>query len=303
MTYGYAPEYARITLTDPNIIESVEVVLKKGFSVRGYAAYSDGEPAVGVEIIPTPNWWHYYQIHQSYKTEPNGYFTLDHMTEGEYTVGVNKIKSDGGWYGKMLEEKVQFPLTGQELLILSIPKKGPASFASIKGEVSYKDKKTDDWVSVQAIKEGVAQSRYNINLNLRNTFELGDLEPGVYALRFTGSSTRPKEVQAVEAPSEGLNVELEYVGRPVLRGTVVDSNGRKVEAFKAKKWFLSNSGRSDSSWINFENTSGKFEFETDNGPGIYQVEVETIDGRMGLSKEFNTDANEPVIIIVRKSEK
>jgi len=52
----YALEQATLKLASPDGIEQVGLVLKKGGGVHGYAEYSDGVPAEGVNLFLMPDW-------------------------------------------------------------------------------------------------------------------------------------------------------------------------------------------------------------------------------------------------------
>jgi len=69
--------------------------LKKGIEVQGYAEYSDGVPAEGLEISPYPDWWHTNHCPEDYPIDANGLFTLRHITPGMYTIHVDFPHPEG----------------------------------------------------------------------------------------------------------------------------------------------------------------------------------------------------------------
>ena len=94
--FDYAPAGLELYPEDPGIIETVEVVLQKGQNVRGFACYQDGEPADDISIVPEPEWWCANRWIPSFEVEPNGFFTLEHVVPGIYSIQA-RIPEGDGW--------------------------------------------------------------------------------------------------------------------------------------------------------------------------------------------------------------
>jgi len=96
-------------------------------------------------------------------------------------------------------------------------------------------------------------------------------------VRFTGTNLEEKVLQNVRAPSSDLVVELEYMDKPKLSGTVVraDTNesvsrfkarARKIRTLRGPNYVVSER------WTEFRNSQGQFSLAM-AGPGIYQVQI------------------------------
>jgi len=116
----YAPSKLEIMLTDPNIVESREIILAKGISIAGYIEYLDGEPATDLEISAYPTWWHSHHCPESYAVDANGYFTLEHILPGTYEIHAFVPLSDDSSRGTSLGYR-ELPLADGELVELRFP--------------------------------------------------------------------------------------------------------------------------------------------------------------------------------------
>jgi hypothetical protein len=131
-------------------------------------------------------------------------------------------------------------------------------------------------------------------------FSIDRLEPGTYRLMFSGAGIEDKTIRHVEAPCEGLQIQLVCFAKPRLKGNVVNSQtGEPVGQFKVRARKLrtlrgSNYVQPDR-WNEFNNAEGKFEIEA-VGPGVYQVQVAADGFAWDWSQEVNTDENAPSTI-------
>ena len=308
MQYDYAAAKAELRLTDPNIIESVDIVLKKGKPVHGYAEYADGVPATDIQIGAQPAWWHCSGGGDHYPVREDGTFTLEHITPGTYdikmlTTGPGGLpQSSGGVI------QIKLPPPDEQPLIIHLPVPSPQSLASISGRVIFPGKEKADDIEVSAYSPSLGRKHVYVPLangmNPDQTFHLSGLEPGDYRVTFSGREIQSKTLENVTAPCDDLEVELETANArpPSLTGTVVDAHtGTPIREFRVrllKQRTLrgANSVPSDQ-WISFSGKDGRFDIES-VGPGIYQVQVMAQAYAPLLSEEINTDQpTEPVLAL------
>jgi len=109
-----------------------------------------------------------------------------------------------------------------------------------------------------------------------------------------------KVIENVTAPSNDLQVQLQYAAKPTLRGFAIRADtGKPVERFKARARKLrtlrgANYVQPDR-WYEFNNIDGSFDIEA-VGPGVYQVQIAAEGFAWTWSEEINTDENKPVTI-------
>jgi hypothetical protein len=283
-------------LTNPDILESREIILKKGDKIKGYAEYTDGLPAGGLDVTAHPNWWHSTTYPLFVKIEPNGFFTLPHIIPGEYSLNIHIPTGQGGGISYPVL-KTTLPPT-DEIITLTVPQKSPESLVSISGSINY----------TGGIPGIVDIRTYSPELGGQSTFIGGDsgtftidnLEPGQYRITFSGSNVETTVMENVTAPNENLEVTLRYLDKPILKGVVIRADtGEPIKTFRARTAKLQTTQGSpyaqSDRWVGFKNQEGSFNIEA-VGPGIYQVQIEAEGFASQWSEEINTDVNEPVII-------
>ena len=295
----HAPGKLFVKLNDPEVIQYGEIVLKKGVKVRGYAEYADGIPAYGLKISATPDWWHCNTGTGNHPVEPNGFFTLENIVPGDFSIHAyfeNK-NGDGGTSYAVMQSKL--PIDGDGLLTVKIPKKSPGSLVSISGTITFTGNRRPDHIDISAYSPNGSRGHVSLWKDM-DSFTVGSLEPGLYRLSFSGSNIKRKVLKNVEAPDEGLEVELEYFEKPKIAGTVVDgltgdavitfrARARKTQALHGNNYVQANQ------WNDFDDTEGKYEIQT-VGPGVYQVQIAAEGYAWIWSEEINTDDNIPVVI-------
>jgi hypothetical protein len=84
----FAPQYISARLEDPNRCERCKVVMLRGFEVEGFTRFADGSPASNMKIVVQPVWWHLPFDFQVRKTDFEGRFMLDNITEDIYRIKV-----------------------------------------------------------------------------------------------------------------------------------------------------------------------------------------------------------------------
>jgi len=125
--------------------------------------------------------------------------------------------------------------------------------------------------------------------------------PGKYKLRFSSPYIKEKTFENIEAPAEGLQVELEAFEKFVLGGTVVNSRtGEPIQLFRARiKQVQSFSGGPISQpaghWQDINNAEGKFNIEA-LGAGVYQVQIVAEGFAWAWSQEIDTSRNAGVVV-------
>ncbi|MCP4608704.1 MAG: sigma-70 family RNA polymerase sigma factor [Planctomycetes bacterium] len=296
--FNSAPAGVEVFLTDPNQIQVIGMVLKKGQKVRGYVQYQDGEPADDITIAPDPEWWHADVSIPSYEVDPNGFFTFEHIVPGAYNIHA-LIPTGEGWSRSRIL-RTELPPGESEFLYVDIPMKSPKNLASISGTIEWVGEKRPGLIRIEAY--SASYGRYSIQIRNfeNNSFLIDRMEPGTYRLKVEGGILEPLTIENVQAPMENLVLELTCAEKPRLRGTVVDMKSQKplskykVRVRKLKTLRGPNSTQSDR-WFTFEGDNGKFEIEV-AGPGVYEVQVNA-DGYVPVwSQKINTDQNSEVLI-------
>jgi len=295
----HAPGKLFVKLNDPEVIQYGEIVLEKGVKVTGYAQYADGIPADGLKVSAKPDWWHCNSSTGNYPVEPNGFFTLENIVPGDFSIHAYFEHEDGegGYSFAVMQSKL--PIEDDGLLIVKIPKKSPGSLVSISGTIKFTGDKRPDYIDISAYSPTGSREHVSLRKDM-DSFTVRSLEPGVYRLSFSGSNIKRKVVENVEAPNEGLEVELEYLEKPRIGGTVVDGlTGDAVKIFRARarkvQTLHGNNYVQGNQWNEVDNTEGKYEIQT-VGPGVYQVQVAAEGYAWLWSEEINTDDNKPVVI-------
>ena len=287
----YAPGHIDVTLTDPDATERVQIVLERGVDVQGYAEGSDGLPAEGARICAEPDWWHSGKSLPGCEIGVEGLFTLPHIAAGTYRITgtvAGKETLYGVWH---FITQVQLPRPEGEILTLRLPEKSPQSLVSIRGHIVWlSDKKPHSlMVSAERTTQNSGQSA-PLSGELES-FEIHSLEPGTYTLRFSANGLEERVVEDVVAPTEDLEVVLDYQGVLHLTGSVVDAQSQQpIDAFKARiiklRTLRGPNYVPNTHWT--QCTGGTFDLEA-VGPSIYRVQVIADGYAPALSGQINTD--------------
>ncbi|MHC4704423.1 MAG: carboxypeptidase regulatory-like domain-containing protein, partial [Planctomycetota bacterium] len=283
----YAPGKFLAKLTDPQVIEYAEVAMQRGVQVQGYAHYADGVPAEGLSALAKPDWWNINQNNPMAPIDPNGYFTLEHIAPGSYTVYIYTPNPTGGGGTSRPVITTQLPLD-DDLLVVEAPGESPTGSASISGTIIYagSQEPRDIRVSVYSPIGGSASARVD-----GDKFTIGSLKAGLYRLRFSGGNIEGKVIPNVRAPSDDLEIELRCVGEPRLRGSVIRADTNEpIPQFRLR---VGRAQRRD--WRSFSSPTGQFDLEV-AGPGVYQVQVVADGLAPAWSNDINTDEDEPVVV-------
>lgn len=306
-TPNYAYAGKQVVLKNPETIPSVEIVLKKGDPVKGYAEYLDGVPAGGLGICANPDWWHSNYCPKAWPIEPNGFFTIDQILPGTYNLQINIPTGEGSSVGKSLFS-THLPLPDGALLKITVPEKSPESLVSICGSVKFSGEKKPNsvWINAYSKEHGHHSTDLDRDMrgNLETTFCIDRLEPGTYRLQFEGTDIEPVTMENVQAPCDDIEVELDVVGKPRLIGTVVDAEtSEPVTHFKVRvkklKTLRGPNYVQQNQWTDFRNEDGSFEIEA-VGPGVYQVQAIAEGYAAQWSEEINTDTHAAALFKLNK---
>ncbi|GAI61444.1 unnamed protein product, partial [marine sediment metagenome] len=115
-----------------------------------------------------------------------------------------------------------------------------------------------------------------------------------------GQNVEEKIIEDVEAPSERLEVEIVTAKKPIIKGTVINSQtSQPIQHFRARARKIrtlrgANYIQPDQ-WLEFDDAEGRFNIEA-VGPGIYKVQIATEGFAWTLSENVNSDSNNPVVI-------
>lgn len=291
--WDYAPAKLEVTLTDPNVIEYRPIVLQKGLEIQGYAEYLDAVPAGDLDIGAEPDWWHSWNVPESYPVDADGYFTLKYILPGNYSISAGFPPDEDGSRRARSVMETQLPAEAGELLVVTIPEKSPGSLASISGKVVFSSGAKPRYISIGAhspnLRTGYVDLGRDRSGKLRDEFVIDRLEPGVYQLRFSGEGIEEKTVHNVRAPTEGLVVELAAKKKGKLRGKVVDkARGEPITEFKIRA-----SGQRN--WLQVSDPNGHFDFEV-LGTSSRTVQVSAEGFALKISGEIQPDADERTVI-------
>jgi len=296
--WDYAPGKLTAILDDTNVIELGQIVLQKGVDVKGYAEYKDGVPASELEIYAYPEWWGSGRMPERYPIDANGSFALRNIVPGIYRLSAHIPTREGGSRGITLTQTI-LPLPNNELLKLTIPEKSPQALASIKGRFSFAGDIPNyvdiDAYSISNKSHPFTMWRYNGTGPCDANFAIDRLEPGKYRLTFLSNGMERKIVEDIEAPTDGLVVELVPRNKTYLTGTVINSRtSQPIRKFKARlKDRLSYI--QPGQWFEFDDAEGKFNIAPPR-QGIYQIQIAAEGFAWTCSEDINPEENTAVVI-------
>lgn len=303
---GYAPGKLLVTLNNPGHVETGEIVMRRGGTVKARVICSDGKPAAGWFIQLEPKWWQVNNILGEYPIDKDGNVTLSHITPDDYSISI-AMPIPGEKNGRTVFPVMTATLPPPvEPLEIRVPKPSPpASPASISGTVNLEDSRLTQAVSVVVYNGTESIGGTDVWPGQTNkNFTIDNLAPGLYTLKIVSyaDEIREKTIEGVKAPCSDLKIDVEYLGKPHLRGVVLDATtNHPIPQFKVrwKKLRPVSSPRysDDALWQSVEDPQGRFDFEVISR-GIYQVQV-AVEGRTWVwSPEIDTEQNpkEPVAI-------
>ena len=271
----YAPQRTVVTCSDPNVVDHAQMTLHKGGPIRGYAQYSDGTPAQGLQIYALPDWWHSDTLPPASAVDAAGGFVLGQIQAGTFDIRAS-IPQENGLAYSLAVTQAQLPPAGDQPLVVTIPRQAPETLASISGTIRWPGNQRPETIDVMAYCLTGTITRGRLPGN-GDTFALTALKPGTYTLVFEGANVEEKVIEGVLAPRSDLEVSLQYVPTPRLRGIVLKARsgepvqGFKVAMMKIRSWpglvYLP-----ETQWHPVSDPNGVFDLLTE-GPGLYQVQV------------------------------
>jgi len=287
----YAPGHADVKLSDPNVIEYVQIILQRGAEAPVYVEYADGTPAKGARIHVRPSWWHGSYSAGYYPVGDEGIVALKHIVPGTYGISASTDPEGSDFTSWSFVTQVQLPRPEGEVLIVRLPMKSPQSLASIRGRILWASSEKPDMLHIDASGENVTCHQSVPLYGDVESFEIGLLEPGTYTLRFEAPGLEETTVHHVAAPTDDLEVVLSCQGVPHLKGSVVDArSGEPVDQIRARVIKLETLRGTpytpQARWDAF--AGGRFDLEA-VGPGVYQVQAIAEGYAPTLSGPINTD--------------
>ncbi len=301
----YAPDKLEALLNDTNIVESGQIVLQKGADVYGNARYKDGVPASDLKISVYPDWGSFDNASEGCSVDANGNFILRHIAPSIYRLMAYIPMASGGSMGITISHTT-LPPADNEPQSLTIPQKSPQSLASIRGRLAFAGGKKTEFVNIEAY-PSAGRDSFSHSFHWPNykdpcdmNFVIDRLEPGKYRITVTSEDMERKVFEDVEAPSEGFEITLEPAVKPILTGTVIDSQtNMPIRSFKARakttKILRGQYNSQPDKWTDFNDAEGNFNIEA-AGPGIYQVQIAAEGYAWAWSEDVNTDQNVPVVV-------
>ncbi len=225
---------------------NVELQILPGTPIKGVAICTDGKPGTGWTVSAYPEWWVANYMPRGAAIDKNGSFTLTDVGPGTYRLMVLR-KHTGSDVATL-----KLPPTSQPFR-LDLPFVSPASMVALTGTVRVTGGRPD-YVMVQAngtdggyhseqVQFGVNRTRPSTQPAksattrpaIEGTFTFDDLSPGVYRITFESQQLETKVLENVKVPGDSPVVELNMVGKPVLRGTVTDgATGKPLTQFSVR---------------------------------------------------------------------
>jgi RNA polymerase sigma factor (sigma-70 family) len=275
---GYAPAHQQI------IAESIDqpihagITLPKGISITGIAFCNDGKPANRWSISAAPTWFNHYLSVPDSVIRPDGRFTLEHVSPGDYHIAVLNRQAESSPYVSV--GTFTFPKSS---LRLDIPAPSIDSLPALTGKVVLDNQMQYDlFVTVTSDSPDFAPRLQMLKQNgyLRRgdarkgiPFKIADLPAGIYQLHFHGEEVESTVLNGIKVPCEPLVVKLKVIGNPHLLGRVLDPSGQPVEHFAVRILQDSNGGYAqDARWLQISDPEGRFDFELAR-TGTYQAQV------------------------------
>jgi RNA polymerase sigma factor (sigma-70 family) len=303
--FTHCPAHALVRLTDPNVTTRVNIVLERGETIHGYVEYNDQKPAVEIQVGAQPSWWHCNSGSSQFASvNSDGTFAVPHIVPGTYDIHVATVNDDGLPITSKVVMQTTLPLPKNEPLFIRLPIPSPQAGVSISGQFVFtgKEKPHAVMVSARSRTHGSKSMEFPVmpGLKTHEPFSLDGLKPGKYRLCFMGSDIEEVVLEDVVAPSDGLKVQLNVVGKPQIEGFVADEQtGSPLHTFQIRlrkiKTLRGSNYIPARDWISFTQDTGYFHLES-AGPGIYQVQALADGYAPCWSEPINTDENQVVSI-------
>jgi len=302
--FTHCPARAIVRLTDPNVTTQVEIVLKRGDTIHGFAEFNDKIPAEGVKIGVQPSWWHCYSSQDLYSVNPDGTFAIPHIVPDTYNIILATTNAEGLPVSSKTIMQKELPLPEDEPLFLHLPIPSPQASVSISGHFVFQGDERPESVIVTATSRKLGQKSRDFQVmsgrRTGQSFCLDGLKPGQYRVAFWSPNIEEKIMEDVTIPCSDLEVELHTIRAPKFQGFVMDqATDEPVTHFEIRlrkiKTLRGSNAIPAKNWITFNQTEGDFCLDT-AGPGIYQVQVVADGYAPRWSDPINTDENQVTVV-------
>ncbi|HUW21015.1 MAG TPA: sigma-70 family RNA polymerase sigma factor [Sedimentisphaerales bacterium] len=283
----YALAGQRITLTDPNRVESLEFRMLKGIEVQGIALCSDGQPASRWQIQAEPDWFNCTRHKVGQKISEAGQFTLPYIIPGIHHVCISIPHEDGS--SGLWSTDVNLP-PEDGFLELDIPKVSPHARVSISGTIEFLGSEGGCSMWIHARDQSGNFGNTYLEKG-QSEFQIDNLVPGLYTIDFDVMARDAEEriFENIRAPSEGLAFEIPLIKTGRLRGRVVDKHtGRPVTSFQ-----VAILGERD--LLHVTDPNGEFQLSA-AGSKTHRVQITAEGFAPKTSQPITPDANRPAII-------
>lgn len=302
-THGATIE--QLFLDDGNPKQKMEIVLKKGESIKSTVICSDGLTAPGWMVYTMPSGWDFGSYTNGVKIGADGFFELKNIVDGKYEVFVF-IPMGGGMSSSRSVSSDMNLLKAkegakEEPLKFELDYPSPKSLNYLEGDIRWIGKPLDKGLHISGYS---AETRQHASFFLEKgmkKFKLGPIPEGTYRIRIDSPEIEVmnlrkvaglNDLEYVKIPTEDrLQLALRVVGKPTVQGVVKEGeSGANVDRFLFRITKLRSlrgpNYVQDSQWYGAKD--GKFSMEV-VGPGIFQVEVLAEGFALASSESVNTE--------------
>ncbi|MFI4912563.1 MAG: sigma-70 family RNA polymerase sigma factor [Sedimentisphaeraceae bacterium JB056] len=282
----YAPAHQTLIMNDPDVIESIKVVFKKGFEIQGEISYPYETPEKALEINAEPQWWNCSKPYSNCKINNDGTFTLKHIEPDIYEI--KALVSRGGTMERY-EKLITISLEEDKILNLEFPYKKASQLTNFKGKVIIED--NNPFAAQMFIRCGdnhFHQSIKTENDNKEIPFEFNDIPSGNYTVDFLNSNLKNSRFDNIHIPSDDYVFKLQLKEKINISGIILDKETQNpIKNFRVFHRVVKT--QAYNKWINFPNTdNGKYQL-TIREQGIHQF---TIDSEYYAPQTIELDTTE-----------
>ena len=230
--FATAPGFAagrstQITVMPNNDVESVDIAVYKGVTVKGEVTDSSGSPVVGasVELVPESPAMQGQDlgfikglisramktVSHSARTDKDGRYAIENVQEGFFVVKA----SHGDFSGGEMEKAVQVPRQGET----TFPKLELMRGGSLRGVVYGEEGDPEPAARVQLMPKGTlgGDANYSGVTNAEGVFKIDRIKPGIYI------------VEVVERKGEAIDPFTRLFSRQNSQQEVIIGDGDSID--------------------------------------------------------------------------